>query len=200
MVDTNNFSNDPNGASNSVDLKIAVLGKSLVGKSALTYRFISDKFPTEHDTTIEDQYKINTTIDEYNCKLEILDTAGQDDYQSMLDTWIGFAEGFVLVYSIDDRESFDSLKSKYDRIVKNKAEEIYSIIIVGNKCDLEDKRKVTLEEGQSYAKEKGVEFMEVSALKTINVKETFITLAHNLLNKKIKPKKAVSGDKCCIIF
>ena len=128
MVDTNNFSNDPNGASNSVDLKIAVLGKSLVGKSALTYRFISDKFPTEHDTTIEDQYKINTTIDEYNCKLEILDTAGQDDYQSMLDTWIGFAEGFVLVYSIDDRESFDSLKSKYDkkdqaivaaRIIKN---------------------------------------------------------------------------------
>ena len=192
MVDTN--------AVNSIDLKIAVLGKSLVGKSALTYRFISDKFPTEHDTTIEDQYKINTTIDEYNCKLEILDTAGQDDYQSMLDTWIGFAEGFVLVYSIDDRESFDSLKSKYDRIVKNKAEETFSIIIVGNKCDLEDKRKVSLEEGQSYAKEKGVDFMEVSALKTINVKETFITLAHNLLNKKIKPTKAVSGDKCCIIF
>ena len=192
MVDTN--------AVNSIDLKIAVLGKSLVGKSALTYRFISDKFPTEHDTTIEDQYKINTTIDEYNCKLEILDTAGQDDYQSMLDTWIGFAEGFVLVYSIDDRESFDSLKSKYDRIVKNKAEETFSIIIVGNKCDLEDKRKVSLEEGQSYAKEKGVDFMEVSALKTINVKETFITLAHNLLNKKIKPNKAVSGDKCCIIF
>ena len=52
----------------------------------------------------------------------------------------------------------------------------------------------------SYAKEKGVDFMEVSALKTINVKETFITLAHNLLNKKIKPKKPVSGDKCCIIF
>ena len=181
MVDTN--------AVNSIDLKIAVLGKSLVGKSALTYRFISDKFPTEHDTTIEDQYKINTTIDEYNCKLEILDTAGQDDYQSMLDTWIGFAEGFVLVYSIDDRESFDSLKSKYDRIVKNKAEETFSIIIVGNKCDLEDKRKVSLEEGQSYAKEKGVDFMEVSALKTINVKETFITVAHNLLNKKIKPKK-----------
>ena len=68
MVDTNAFTNDPNGAGNSVDLKIAVLGKSLVGKSALTYRFISDKFPTEHDTTIEDQYKINTTIDEYNCK------------------------------------------------------------------------------------------------------------------------------------
>ena len=64
-------------------------------------------------------------------------------------------------------------------------------IIIGNKCDLEDKRKVTLEEGQSYAKEKGVEFMEVSALKTINVKETFITLAHNLLNKKINKTEII---------
>ena len=55
--------------SQSQDLKIAVLGKTLVGKSALTYRFINDKFPTEHDTTIEDQYKVTTTIDGIECKL-----------------------------------------------------------------------------------------------------------------------------------
>lgn len=201
MVDEHSqipFSNDPTGEV--LELKIAVLGKSLVGKSALTYRFISDKFPTEHDTTIEDQYKINSTIDDHNCRLEILDTAGQDDYQSMLDTWIGFAEGFVLVYSIDDRESFESLKSKYDRIVKNKGDDIYSIIIVGNKCDLTDKRKVTLEEGQVYANSKGVDFLEASALKTINVKETFVTLAHNLLNKKVKPVKPAATDRCCLCF
>ena len=110
----NQFSSDPKETSDVIELKLAVLGQTLVGKSALTYRFISDKFPTEHDTTIEDQYKINTTIDEHNSRLEILDTAGQDDYQSMLDTWINFAEGFVLVYSIDDRESFESLKDKYE--------------------------------------------------------------------------------------
>ena len=84
--------------SEAVDLKIAVLGKSLVGKSALTYRFINDKFPTDHDTTIEDQYSIPTQIDGIECRLEILDTAGQDDYQSMLDTWINSADGFILVY------------------------------------------------------------------------------------------------------
>ena len=196
----NQFSSDPKETSDVIELKLAVLGQTLVGKSALTYRFISDKFPTEHDTTIEDQYKINTTIDEHNCRLEILDTAGQDDYQSMLDTWINFAEGFVLVYSIDDRESFESLKDKYDRVVKNKSDDVYSVIIVGNKCDLEDKRKVTKEEGESYAKSKGVDFMEVSALKTINVKETFVKLAHNLLEKKVTQKTEAGGDKCCIIF
>ena len=196
----NQFSSDPTETSDVIELKLAVLGQTLVGKSALTYRFISDKFPTEHDTTIEDQYKINTTIDEHNCRLEILDTAGQDDYQSMLDTWINFAEGLVLVYSIDDSESFESLKDKYDRVVKNKSDDVYSVIIVGNKCDLEDKRKVTKEEGESYAKSKGVDFMEVSALKTINVKETFVKLAHNLLEKKVTQKTEAGGDKCCIIF
>jgi GTPase SAR1 family protein len=52
-----------------VELKIAVLGKSLVGKSALAYRFINDKFPTEHDTTIEDQYRVNVSVDGYDCRL-----------------------------------------------------------------------------------------------------------------------------------
>lgn len=54
---------------NAVELKIAVLGKSLVGKSALTYRLINDKFPTDHDTTIEDQYRINVNLDDIECKL-----------------------------------------------------------------------------------------------------------------------------------
>ena len=94
------------------DAKLVILGKSLVGKSALTFRFINDQFPKDHDTTIEDQYKITMTIDGNEIKLEILDTAGQDDYQSMLETWINFGSGFLLVYSIDDIESFNEVKKK----------------------------------------------------------------------------------------
>ncbi len=92
------------------DLKLVVLGKSLVGKSALTFRFINDQFPKEHDTTIEDQYKTTINIDGYQVKLEILDTAGQDDYQSMQETWINYGAGFLLIYSIDDMESFNEVK------------------------------------------------------------------------------------------
>ncbi len=103
-----------------------------------------------------------------------------------MDSWIGFAEGFILVYSIDDRESFDVIKSKYDRIIKNKAGEKTPIILVGNKCDLVDKRKVEIKELETTAKQWNVNFLEVSALEKINVKETFLVVAKELLVKKAK--------------
>ena len=101
-----------------IHIKLVVLGKSLVGKSALTYRYISDKFPTEHDTTVEDQYKVNLTIEDKKCDLEILDTAGQDDYQTMMDTWIEFGNCYLLVYSIDDYGTFTSIKKNMKEFVK----------------------------------------------------------------------------------
>ena len=189
--------------SEAVDLKIAVLGKSLVGKSALTYRFINAKFPTDHDTTIEDQYSIPTQIDGIECRLEILDTAGQDDYQSMLDTWINSADGFILVYSIDDKDSFDSTRMRYERIIKNKGTSGYAIIIVGNKCDLEEKRTVSREEAEKYCQGLKVDFLETSALQKINVKETFLCVAKNLLKIKCPEhykEETVETKKRCYCF
>ena len=165
----------------SVPLKIAVLGQSMVGKSALTFRFINNKFPTEHDTTIEDSYSIPAKIDDIQCQLEILDTAGQDDYQTMLDTWINSADGFILVYSIDNKESFESTKTRYDRIIRLKEGQKVSIIVVGNKCDLEDKRQVSKEEVEKYCNVMNISFLEASALNTINVKESFLTVSRGLL-------------------
>ena len=161
---------EANSAQDSVPLKIAVLGQTLVGKSALTFRFINNKFPDEHDTTIEDSYQIPAKIDDIQCSLEILDTAGQDDYQTMLDTWINTSDGFILVYSIDNRESFESMKIRYERILKLKGDQKVSIIVVGNKCDLVDERKVTKEEGENFCSSNKITFMEVSALKVINVR------------------------------
>ena len=181
-------------------IKLVILGKSLVGKSALTYRFICDKFPTEHDTTVEDQYKMNMTVEDIKCELEILDTAGQDDYQTMLDTWIEFGNCYLLVYSIDDIESFKQLKIKYDRICQIKNKEIFSVTIVGNKCDLDEKeRKVKREEGEQFAKSNGLEFLEASALKKINVKEAFTEVVHDYLLKTKLNKEQKSGF-CCPCF
>ena len=188
--------NEPIGET--VSIKLVVLGKSLVGKSALTYRFISDKFPTEHDTTVEDQYKTVVTVNETTCELEILDTAGQDDYQTMLDTWIEFGNCYLLVYAIDDVDSFKQIKYKYDRICQNKKNEKFSAVIVGNKCDLEDsKRKVSKSEGENLGKNFGVTFLEVSALKRVNVKEAFTQVVHDYLTKAKKEhnKKGV-GCPC----
>jgi small GTP-binding protein len=183
-----------------VTLKIAVLGKTLVGKSALTFRFIKDRFPNEHDTTIEDQYTVPTQIDGIECRLEILDTAGQDDYQTMLDTWINSVDGYILVYSIDDKDSFNSTRMRYERIVKNKGRSNYSMIIVGNKCDLESKREVSREEAEKYCMGLGVDFLETSALNKINVKESFLCVAKGLLKLKFPEKynedKLISKKKC----
>ena len=179
---------------NSVPLKIAVLGQSMVGKSALTFRFINNKFPTEHDTTIEDSYSIPAKIDDIQCQLEILDTAGQDDYQTMLDTWINSADGFILVYSIDNKESFESTKARYDRIIRLKEGQKVSIIVVGNKCDLEDKRQVSKEEVEKYCNEMNISFLEASALNTINVKESFLTVARGLLQINFPDKYNKKGD------
>ena len=181
-----------------IELKLVILGRSLVGKSALTYRFINDQFPKEHDTTIEDQYKLNMSIDGYNCILEILDTAGQDDYQSMLETWINFGSGFLLVYSIDDMESFIEVKKKYDKLALIKGRDVYSAILVGNKCDLgEGLRKVPAKEAEEFAKSKGIPFLEASALTKINVKESFVKVVHDLLEKtQEKTKAGVLGKMC----
>ena len=86
----------------------------------------------------------------------------------MLDTWITFADGFILVYAINDMESFESLKAKYERIIRNKQGQKTNIIVVGNKCDLVDERKVSEEEALKLCRSWGVLFIEASALVIIS--------------------------------
>ena len=193
-----------NTSENSVPLKIAVLGQSMVGKSALTFRFINNKFPTEHDTTIEDSYSIPAKIDDIHCQLEILDTAGQDDYQTMLDTWINAADGFILVYSIDNKESFDSIKTRFERITKIKPDQKVPIVVAGNKCDLEENRKVKRDDVENFCNKNKISFLETSALKTINVREAFLCVARGLLEKqfpdKYSKKDSSEKKKKCYCF
>ena len=200
MDESSSFSS----SGNIVSLKIAVLGQSMVGKSALTFRFINNKFPTEHDTTIEDSYSIPAKIDDIKCQLDILDTAGQDDYQTMLDTWINSADGFILVYSIDNKDSFEAIKNRYERILKLKDGQKVSVIIAGNKCDLEENRKVSREEVENFCHTNKISFLETSALKTINVKEVFLCVARGLLQiqfpQNYKNNDSHEGKKRCYCF
>jgi GTPase KRas protein len=144
-------------------VKLTVLGKGMVGKSSLTYRFINYNTPKGHDPTIEDKYKIVIEVNGTSSEIEILDTAGQDDYQTMLDMWINFGQGFLLVFAVNDRESFDWLTKRRDRILKIKKGSC-PIVLVGNKCDLENERVVSETEGKELAKSWGVSYIETSAI------------------------------------
>ena len=165
---------------------------------------MNDKFPEIHDTTIEDQYTINTNINGTECNVEILDTAGQEDYQSMLDSWITFADGYILVFSIDDIASYNIVQERLDKICKLKfhqdSKKSPSIVVIGNKSDLNTTRNVKYEEANKYCHDEGVDYIECSALTKHNVKEAFVKLFEKMIfNKKVvseTDKKEVESKKC----
>ena len=170
---------------------MAVIGKGVVGKSSLTYRFINYKVPQGHDPTIEDRYKTSTKIKEHLYNIEILDTAGEDDYQNMMDMWINFGEGFLLVFALNDKESFNIIKSKRERVLKGKHGQETPMVLVGNKQDLRD-RQVSYEEAKQLADLWKIEYIETSAKTGLNCKEAFEKLAFNIVQARIHPK-----SKCC---
>ena len=174
---------------------MAVIGKGVVGKSSLTYRFINYKLPQGHDPTIEDRYKTNTTINNQLYSIEILDTAGEDDYQNMMDMWINFGEGFLLVFALNDKESFSLLRSKRERILKGKHGQKTPMLLVGNKNDLKD-RQVQFSEAKQLADLWGIEYIETSAKTNTNCIVIFEKLAAQIANSRIQPK---SGGCPCII-
>ena len=174
-------------------IKIAVLGKGVVGKSSLTYRFINYNAPTEHDPTIEDRYKSNVNIEGKDYEVEILDTAGEEDYQNMMDMWISFGEGFLLVFAINDQESFELCKAKHERVLKGKHGVKCPILLVGNKQDLENERKISYDDGKKLAESWGIEYIETSAKNNFNCKEAFERLAQKIVQSKVQP----NPDICC---
>ena len=109
--------------------KIVVLGGGGVGKSALTIRLVTDNFLEEYDPTIEDSYRKQVSIDNTVALLDILDTAGQEEFASMQDQWIREGKGFLLVYTITSQQSFDEMKTFYKNILRTKdADKVYECL------------------------------------------------------------------------
>ena len=99
--------------------------------------------------------------------------------------WISFGEGFLLVFAINDKESFTLLKGKHDRVLKGKHGVKCPILLVGNKQDLENERQVTYAEAKAQASAWGIEYMETSAKTNFNCKEAFEKLAQTIVKSKI---------------
>jgi len=179
------------------EFKIVVVGAGGVGKSGLTLQFCAGKCPKRYNPTIEDSYRKSTEVDGKPCTLDILDTAGQDEYASLRSEYMTEGKGFVLVYSITDEESFKQMVAFKKQIedTKKNGEKI-PIYLVGNKCDLEGERKVTTSSGENKAREwklemknadskiSNVDFIETSAMNKINVEEMFKGLVRRMMDSK----------------
>ncbi|KAL8977604.1 MAG: hypothetical protein Q9177_006599 [Variospora cf. flavescens] len=185
--------------------KLVVLGDGGVGKTALTIQLCLNHFVETYDPTIEDSYRKQVVIDGQSCMLEVLDTAGQEEYTALRDQWIRDGEGFVLVYSITSRASFSRIRKFHSQIQRVKDSSSTSsptasylsspitpapgggqapVMLVGNKSDRVTEREVSTQEGSALAKEMGCDFVEASAKNCINVEKAFYEVVRSLRRQR----------------
>ncbi|KAJ1935553.1 Ras GTPase [Linderina macrospora] len=145
-----------------------------VGKSMLTTRFINGGFSDDYDPTIEDSYRKLANVDGYDYVLDVLDTAGQEEYVAMREQYMRSGHGFIIVYSITSRSSLTEAEALAKHVKRVKDTEIVPIVLVGNKSDLYDMRRVEMIEGHRLASRIQAGFYETSAKLDINVNDAFV--------------------------
>ena len=175
-----------------IDMRITILGKGIVGKSSLTYRFMNSDIPIEHDPTIEDRYKTTIQINNEEVTIELLDTAGEDGYQNMVDMWINNGDAFFLVFAINDEESFKILEKKREKIIKMKGKNI-PVVLIGNKNDLNNEREIQFKDAKNLAKKWGIDYIETSAKNNFNCREALELIVRKYYNDHNEREK----KKCC---
>lgn len=151
-------------------------------------------FVETYDPTIEDSYRKQVVLDGQPATLEVLDTAGQEEYTALRDQWIREGEGFLLVYSITSRSSFSRIRSFYNQIQRVKEDDDpFSIVIVGNKSDRgPEEREVSTQEGEALAEELGgVAFFESSAKRNIHIEAAFFECARQCKQLRAAQSSAI---------
>jgi Ras-related protein Rab-8A len=161
-------------------IKLLLIGDSGVGKSCLLLRFSDDTFTTNFITTIGIDFKIRTIeLDGKRVKLQIWDTAGQERFRTITTAYYRGAMGILLTYDVTDEQSFQNIRNWMKNIEEHAAENVNKILI-GNKCDLVEKKVVDTQRGQQLADSYNIKFLETSAKNNLNVEEAFFSIARDI--------------------
>lgn len=160
--------------------KFIIIGDTGVGKSCLLLQFTEGRFQPVHDLTIGVEFGAKMiNIDGKTMKLQIWDTAGQESFRSITRSYYRGAAGALLVYDITRRETFTALQYWLEDAQKYSNDNI-TIMLIGNKSDLEGKRAVSTEEGEQFAKQHNLIFLETSAKNANNVEDAFMLTARKI--------------------
>jgi GTPase KRas protein len=177
------------------EYKLVVLGGGGVGKSCITTRLVVGNFEEEYDPTIENAYRHQVSVDDAVCLLDILDTAGQEEFSSLHDQYMRGGKGFSLVYSITSRKTFEEVQHYREKVLRAKDVDRVPMILIGNKADLEDEREVQQSDGRALAEEWGVPFMETSAKQNLRCVESFHQLVREVRDAAAKAPAAAAPPK-----
>ncbi|KAK2833922.1 hypothetical protein Q5P01_017811 [Channa striata] len=171
--------------------KLLIIGNSSVGKTSFLFRYADDSFTSAFVSTVGIDFKVKTVFrNDKRIKLQIWDTAGQERYRTITTAYYRGAMGFLLMYDITNQDSFNAVQDWATQI-KTYSWDNAQVILVGNKCDLEDDRLVPTEDGQRLAEELGFQFFEASAKDNINVKQVFERLVDVICEKM---NESMDGD------
>ena len=198
-------SSESNEENQKINLKICMLGNGGVGKSSLTLQFMYEDFPEEYKPSSCDAYNKEVTIDGQKVTINILDTAGQEEYSNVRDNYLRVNDGFMLVFSLTESESFNAMtdfREQILRIKSNKKREDIPIILVGNKADVEEKRTVEEDDALRLALDWCCKYVETSAKTSLNVENAFYDIVRQVLEikkknlqEKLVQKQSTSGSK-----
>ncbi|KAF9558468.1 ras-domain-containing protein [Agrocybe pediades] len=172
---------------------IAMVGEGGVGKTALGVQVRSIK---TYDPTIEDSYRKQLVVGNKLTLIEVIDTAGQEEYRVLRDQWLRLAQGFLLVYSVTSRRSFSQITQLVEDIKTLGRVPNPTFILIGNKCDSDvAEREVSYEEGAALALHLGgCVFLETTAKTGVNVDKAFISLIHSLRASSTSSISSSSSD------
>ena len=188
---------------------VAIMGPAAVGKSCITLRYVLREFVNEYNNALEDKFTKFDNIDGRMCKVEILDTSGEDEFIPLRTLWIKAREGFLFVYSVDNRKTMEDLDHFHRLYLMTYPNKDVPLILVANKIDLALKREINTEEGMTLATKYGAEYFEISAKTGHNVDNAFACLIRKLRikretkkpapNEKSPPEKTSFWDWCSLI-
>ncbi|GLT64824.1 hypothetical protein SLA2020_372930 [Shorea laevis] len=172
--------------------KIVLIGDSAVGKSNLLSRFARNEFDSQSKATIGVEFQTQAVeIDGKEVKAQIWDTAGQERFRAVTSAYYRGAVGALVVYDITRRTSFDSVKRWLEELSMH-CDTAVARMLVGNKCDLENIRDISVEEGKNLAEEEGLFFIETSALDSTNVQTAFEIVIREIYNNV--SRKVLNSD------
>ncbi|KAH9392348.1 hypothetical protein TYRP_005421 [Tyrophagus putrescentiae] len=185
-----------------------IIGYRGVGKSTIASSYVEGKFYHHYDPTVESILYKNINVKGTDYTMKIIDTAGQDEYSLFPPAYAHNVHGYLLVFSIDNKMSFNVAKITYDKLLEQTGNIIPPMILVGNKSDLQEDRVVSVEEGKELAKYMKCPYVEMSAKHISEVDNLFeyllelIALDNPHLNPQHPTEGANGGDnknkKCTI--
>ncbi|KAF9462601.1 small GTPase superfamily [Collybia nuda] len=188
------------GRDNLKKRKIAVLGSRSVGKSSLVVQFTENHFVESYYPTIESAFRKTVGYNGTQYECEIIDTAGQDEYSLLSAKHAIGIHGYVLVYSVTSRKSFDMIQIVYDKIIDFCGVMDIPCVIVGSKMDLQQSRQVEASEGEQLAVANKAAWVETSAKNNLNVGNVFEMCLAEIEKHTPQPEPNPDGRKGCFIM